>query len=452
MNKIKLDILGGTFSNLHVTNRKSNISSIVEAMNMAENHSIKLITTSPREEYFRMKHLRKKMKNIKQAMTLTNDIESKKVNFPLIEKEKKSKKDVKKLILSDINKTINKKESPLKKRKLTINKRNLQIKEYKCLTEKRNKNKNINENIEETKKSSIFKEPKKEEKTIINSENKKSNLFSLTKHHQIHTIFDRNFNNNKLYKRNNFITESKNKEEKDKLYQTAKLFSEQKLFSNRKQHIKRKPALLKTKSVNTVKSIPHLKISEAKLIDIENKLNTVYETNKNDFIEKDKSIQQFKKKYQNILNDNEKLYSYEIAQISKEINSQLLSLKFNDFYHYLLTILKNSDRHIVDWKFDIEKDKNECPSELRLKNVKKRHKKFMEKLYKQYNSGLRANKIMNDILLNSKKKDLFYKNIQNNNNFYDFFNKKLEKDDLINKIFENNHENDDINLIKEDMQ
>ena len=201
-----------------------------------------------------------------------------------------------------------------------------------------------------------------------------------------------------------------------------------------------------------MKSIPHLKISEAKLIDIENKLNTVYETNKNDFIQKDKSIQQFKKKYQNILNDNEKLYSYEIAQITKEINSQLLSLKFNDFYHYLLTILKNSDRHIVDWKFDIEKDKNECPSELRLINVKKRHKKFMGKLYKQYNSGLRANKIMNDILLNSKKKELFYKNIQNNYNFYDFFNKKLKKDDLINKIFENNRENEDINLIKEDMQ
>ena len=85
MNKIKPDILGGTFSNLHVTNRKSNISSIVEAMNMAENHSIKLITTSPREEYFRMKHLRKKMKAINQAITLTNEIQPKKVNFPLIE-------------------------------------------------------------------------------------------------------------------------------------------------------------------------------------------------------------------------------------------------------------------------------------------------------------------------------------------------------------------------------
>ena len=450
MNGIKPVILGGTFSNLHITNKKSNIASMVEEMNIEENHSIKLITSSPREEYFRMKHLRKKMKAINQAMTLTNEIQPKKVNFPLIEKEKQSKKNIKKLLLGDSNKTLNEKKLPLNKRKNLLNNRNLKIKEYEFLSEKRHKNKNI----EEINKSPKLKETKKETKTIFNSVDKKINLFSLTKRNKIETIFDRNFNNdnNKLSKKNNFIKVSNNKENKYKPYQIAKYFSEQKLFSNRKQHnIKRKSSLLKTKSVNIVKPIPRLKISEANLLDIENKLNIVYETNKNDFIEKDKTIQEFKRKYQNLLNENEKLYSYEIARITKEINSQLLSLKFKDFYSYLLTILKNSDRHIVDWKFDIEKDKNECPPELRLKNVKKKHKKFMGKLDKQYNTGLKVNKIMDDILLNSKKKEMFYKTMQNNNNINELINKKLEKDDLINKIFENNRENEDDNLIKEEI-
>ena len=51
-----------------------------------------------------------------------------------------------------------------------------------------------------------------------------------------------------------------------------------------------------------MKSIPHLKISEDDLFDIEKKLNTVYELNKNDFLEKDKEIKEFKKIYQ--INDN----------------------------------------------------------------------------------------------------------------------------------------------------
>ena len=51
-----------------------------------------------------------------------------------------------------------------------------------------------------------------------------------------------------------------------------------------------------------MKSIPHLKISEDDLFDIEKKLNTVYELNKNDFLEKYKEIKEFKKKAKVFLN------------------------------------------------------------------------------------------------------------------------------------------------------
>ena len=436
MKKIKPDILGGTFSNLHIANKKVNIASIVEEMGIEENKIIKLLTSSPRNEYLRLRLLRKKKNNIHQSKTLTNDFRTKKASFPLIQKKEKFKNGIKNLLFSDknINKINNKKESPLNKRNHLLNKNDLNINDSQYLSEKRERN---NKNSEEIKKSPGF-DKKTKLQTIYNPKGKKINLFSLNKKLEMKTINNVNNNNNKLIQRNNFISESINKEDKDEYYQTAKLFSEQKLF-NRKIQNKKKTLLSKTKSENQVKKIPRLKISEAYLTDIENKLNTVYEWNKNDLIEKDKIIKDFKKKYQNLFDYNERAYGSDIAQASKEINEQLLSLKFKDFYSYLLTILKNYDKHIVDWKFNIDKDTKQCPEELRLKNVKIKHKRFMKKLNKQYDSGMKANKIMDDLLLNSKKKAMFYKYLKNqNNNFNDYINKKLNPDDLVDKIFDKN--------------
>ena len=436
MKKIKPDILGGTFSNLHIANKKVNIASIVEEMGIEENKIIKLLTSSPRNESLRLRLLRKKNNNIHQSKTLTNNFRTKKSSFPLIQKKEKFKNGIKNLLFSDknINKINNKKESPLNKRNHLLNKNDLNIYDSQYLSEKRERN---NKNSEEIKKSPGF-DKKTKLQTIYNPKGKKINLFSLNKKLEMKTINKANNNNNKLIQRNNFISESINKEDKDEYYQTAKLFSEQKLF-NRKIHNKKKTLLSKTKSENQVKKIPRLKISEAYLTDIENKLNTVYEWNKNDLIEKDKVIKDFKKKYQNLFDYNERAYGSDIAQASKEINEQLLSLKFKDFYSYLLTILKNYDKHIVDWKFNIDKDTKQCPEELRLKNVKIKHKRFMKKLNKQYDSGMKANKIMDDLLLNSKKKEMFYKYLKNqNNNFHEFINKKLNPDDLVDKIFDKN--------------
>ena len=436
MKKIKPDILGGTFSNLHIANKKVNIASIVEEMGIEENKIIKLLTSSPRNEYLRLRLLRKKKNNIHQSKTLTNNFRTKKASFPLIQKKEKFKNGIKNLLFSDknINKINNKKESPFNKRNHLLNKNDLNINDSQYLSEKRERN---NKNSEEIKKSPGF-DKKTKLQTIYNPKGKKINLFSLNKKLEMKTINKANNNNNKLIQRNNFISESISKEDKDEYYQTAKLFSEQKLF-NRKIQNKKKTLLSKTKSENQVKKIPRLKISEAYLTDIENKLNTVYEWNKNDLIEKDKVIKDFKKKYQNLFDYNEIAYGSDIAQASKEINEQLLSLKFKDFYSYLLTILKNYDKHIVDWKFNIDKDTKQCPEELRLKNVKIKHKRFMKKLNKQYDSGMKANKIMDDLLLNSKKKAMFYKYLKNqNNNFNDYINKKLNPDDLVDKIFDKN--------------
>ena len=130
-----------------------------------------------------------------------------------------------------------------------------------------------------------------------------------------------------------------------------------------------------------MKSIPHLKISEDDLFDIEKKLNTVYELNKNDFLEKNKEIKEFKKIYQNLFEQNERFFSYDIIRITKEINEQFLSLKFKDFFSFLSTILQNYD--------------------------------------KQYDCGLKVNKFMDDIIKNSKKKEMIFNEIKNRNKIHE---------------------------------
>ena len=118
----------------------------------------------------------------------------------------------------------------------------------------------------------------------------------------------------------------------------------------------------------------------------------------------------------------------------KEINSQLLGLGFNEFYRYLLTILKNYDKKIVDWSFDIVEDKNECPEELKFKNVRNRHKQFMGILNRQYVDGVNVNNHMDYLIKNSKSKMGF-----NNNEYYDniSLNTNNNNDDTQNHFIDN---------------
>ena len=175
MKKIKPDILGGTFSNLHIANKKVNIASIVEEMGIEENKIIKLLTSSPRNEYLRLRLLRKKKNNIHQSKTLTNNFRTKKASFPLIQKKEKFKNGIKNLLFSDknINKINNKKESPLNKRNHLLNKNDLNINDSQYLSEKRERN---NKNSEEIKKSPGF-DKKTKLQTIYNPKGKKINLF-----------------------------------------------------------------------------------------------------------------------------------------------------------------------------------------------------------------------------------------------------------------------------------
>ena len=439
MDKIDQNILTGTFSNLHITNKKSNIASIVQEMDKEEKYSIKLITSSPKNEYIKNR-IRKKLKSNRKSVTFEEYLLVKKKSFPLITSRKSSNKILssKLLFFDNNNNIINNDSNKNNNKHYLLDKRILKI--DRSLSEKTEK-KNFTIDIKD-------KKEKINDIIPLNKNKKISNLLQFKKNNRIKTL-DVDMFNIKSKKINNFITETNNKKNKDKYYKTAKLFTEQNLFPNKNiVNNKRKTSLLsKTKTLNFVKSLPRLKISEAYLSDIENKLNKVYEQNKNDFQEKDKEIEEFKKKYQTIYEKNEKLFSYEIARISEEINKQLLSLKFQDFFSYLLTILKNYDKRIIDWKFTAEKERNECPKELRFKNVKKKHKYFMEKLNKQYDWGKKVNKFMDELILNSKKKSMMYIHEKNENNSNEFINKKMNKDILVDKTLEDNEIDQDNNNI-----
>ena len=443
MDKIDQNILTGTFSNLHITNKKSNIASIVQEMDKEEKYSIKLITSSPKNEYIKNR-IRKKLKSNRKSVTFEECLLVKKKSFPLITSRKSSNKILssKLLFFDNNNNIINNDSNKNNNKHYLLDKRILKI--DRSLSEKTEK-KNFTIDIKD-------KKEKINDIIPLNKNKKISNLLQFKKNNRIKTL-DVDMFNIKSKKINNFITETNNKKNKDKYYKTAKLFTEQNLFPNKNKNIvnnKRKTSLLsKTKTLNFVKSLPRLKISEAYLSDIENKLNKVYEQNKNDFQEKDKEIEEFKKKYQTIYEKNEKLFSYEIARISEEINKQLLSLKFQDFFSYLLTILKNYDKRIIDWKFTAEKEKNECPKELRFKNVKKKKKYFMEKLNKQYDWGKKVNKFMDELILNSKKKSMMYIHEKNENNSNEFINKKMNKDILVDKTLEENEKDQDNNNIND---
>ena len=442
MDKNDQNILSGTFTNLHITNKKSNIASIVKEMDKEEMDNIKLITSSPKSEYIKNR-IRKKFKNNKKSILNELYLLDNKKSFPLIKNRRESNQIISsKFIFSDNNisntnnnqKNKNENKSPKNiKKHYLLDKRVLRIEQ--CLSEKKDK-KNYNIAINDKKEKII-------NTNLINRNKKISYLLNSKKNNRNKTLDINNFNNMfniKSKKINNFITESTNKINTDKYYQTAKHFSEKKLFSNKKIiNNKRKSSFLyKTKTFDFIKSLHRLKLSEAHLSDIENKLNTVYENNKYDFKEKDKEIKEFKKKYQTIYDKFEELVSYDIARISKEINDQFLSLKFNDFFQYLLTILKNYDKRIVDWKFTVEKEIKDCPDELRLKNVKKKHKSFKDKLNKQYDWGMKANKFMDDLILNSKKKSMMFLNERYKKNFNELVNKNMNKDPFVDKIFEYN--------------
>ena len=479
----KSELRNLTFHNLDITNKKSDIASKINEMNISENRNIKLMSTFFLPSHINSKHIMMKNESDKINLKKLNIL-----NYPLNQRDSKI---LNKLALKKINNIKqNTFEDIQNKILLSMYKFNLKRQKYKSSNLKNknssklininkrvnfnissNDNNNDNKRINSQKKIKPLKSRKdkkdglikleKDFKYLIKSEDKKTkneNNITFAKNKINKTKNFRDSNNispyNKYYITSNEFNSLQNdkKNKRKKLYNSKKniflyktkynknMFQTKSFNSNNylklphegiRTNYNFKYNYIKTtnnsfdesqKDINKPKKIPKLSLNYWTLLEIENKLNSVYNNNCTNINEQKKIIKQVKEKCKRLLEEIDKKNNFEIQHIIKEINEQLLSFGFKDFFRYLLTILKNYDKKIVDWSFDIIDDKKECPEELKFKNVRNRHKQFMGILDRQYVCGVNVNNHMNFLIKNSKNKlgfnnqEYYDKRILNNNN------------------------------------
>ena len=474
--KIKeIEIKNSTFHNFKITNDKSNISLKLIAMNEKEYNDIKLM----KAYYMQSKNKNNKQikDNIENSQHITT--EKNNHDYPLLEKKEhtilkkiknRAPKKISNIKINSNSSFYNSQNNTLislynknfpKKVKITLKKIDNNIKKInkECsyikientidhnLSEEKNRNKmpsiikykdDSNSIIHKNFKSFINLDEYNNKNCIgfgnNNNNYKKSKIKNLKNINRFtpfnkyfitsdnFTSLPRSLNNRKIFNHNNEI-KTYNNEGNNNFFSLNKSFNSKgdnyKIANNPHKIIKTNNNSFEGTSKNKndkIKKIQKVNLSYDKCLELENNFNKSYYNNILDINEKTKKIKNIKEKCKNLIKDLDKKNNFEIQQIIKEINTQLLSLGFNDFFRYLLTILKNYDKKIVDWSFDIIEEKKECPEELKFQNVKNRHKKFMNLLNKQYVSGVNANNHMDSLIKNSKNK-LGFNNVKNYNKF-----------------------------------
>ena len=427
-----------TFTSFNITNKKSNIASKVEKMNLTEYNDIKIFTSTFLPSHIKNNNLLKK--NIEKIHMNRN------LHFPLIKKSTKNFSFKNKKIKFKLNPSFsnikNKRITPAYTNNNLIRKSNLSL-NHKFKSEKRIDNHKINaiskgnNKIIFDNKYNIYNPPlniknnfiPNQFKTFINDNKNKNNNNKSFKNITSH--------NNYFITSNNKILNNNKINNEKKLFQTKSFFSKNKKYkspvtleynylrtlNNSNSNIKKKNDIYKIKK----------NLNYWKLLEIEKNFSNAYDNNLMSFNEKTKLIKQIKEKCKIILEEIDKKNNYAIQLIIKEIKEQLLGLGFKEFYRYLLTILKNYDKKIVNWSFDIVEEKKGCPEELKLKNVRKRHQKFMGMLNRQYVDGINLNNQMDYLIKNSKYKLGF----NNNDNYDKIFVTNINNNDNQNKYMDN---------------
>ena len=462
----EIEVKYSTFTNFNISNNKINISSMVNQMDETEYKDIKLISRGAKPSQIKANNSFKD--KIDKFINYKNQL-----SFPLVHiknKITKKRKDnkiysnpstfnMKKALISIYNKNLKKNME-----KISLHRNNM-------ITPKNSPIKIVNKSVNS---NEISKEKKDDKKSFINFDKSDTNYktfmnFEYNNHKNTKSqkrIRNKNINSisksspyNYYMTSSNFISTSdsikKKKSRKDInnnfLSRTNNNnFSSDKTFKYRNSYLKNNAQ----KFINTVnnsykdsnknninnimklKKIPKIKLNYWKLFELENKFNETYNNNFTDVNEKMKEIKKEKEKCKNMLEEIDKRNNYDIQQIIEEINSHLLGLNFNDFYNYLLTILKNYDKKIANWSFDIVEEKNECPEELKFKNVRHRHQKFKGMLDRQYVCGVNVNNHIDHLIRKSKSKLGF----NNNDNYEKFFsNNNKQKNRLIESLFNENN-------------
>ena len=461
----EIEINNSTFKNINITNKKSEIISKVNLMNITENNNIKIFNISFLPSYLKKNELL--MKNEYEKNYLKNNI-----HFPL---KKISNTRLNKIQINSTPSFSNIKNKDLiSLRKKKYKKKNINIsfnknfikdkyRPYKLIYKNENKNKNLTEEICDNNKDNInskninsssrgFKSiinlDEKNKIKINNLSNKIKKIKNMEKLNNITTPYNKyyittqNFvpkiEANKI--KNLYIHKNSNKQLNNiKILDAIKSFNlnniNDSILQKINNNIKIEDNSVEENNLNKLNKIPRINLNYWKLIEIENKFYEIYNNNCNDVTEKSSVLKKIKDKCRILLEEIDKKNNFEIQQIIKEIKEQLFGLGFKDFFNYLLTILKNYDKKIIDYSYEIIDEKKECPEELKYKNVRYRHKKFMGLLDRQYVCGLNVSNRMNYLIKNSKNKLGF-----DNKDYYNSYTNKTynSQEKFIDNFFNEN--------------
>jgi hypothetical protein len=451
----EIELKNSTFHNFNKANNKPNIVLKVNEMNENVNNDIQLIS----KLLMPLKIRKSKNKNDNNQYI----VDKKNLEYPLIEKKypnflkininsnlsryKKKNKLLKKIhprkVLISSKKNINnnniiyndEKEYPCKIIDEPINKTSV------LLGEKNEKDiYSMNKNTPRNNKSSMnFQQCENKKINCFNSRNKVFPIRNLKNASYNYYITANQFNTiqstyNNSNENNSFLNHSNNNNILVLNNSFNKKNEDYKLICSTYKDIKnRKNSYSNEKSNNIAEKLSKI---DLKFSELEKKINKSYHFNYYEINKKKKDIQKIKEKCKALLKELDKKNNFELQQIIREINDTLLSLDFKDFFGYLLTLLKNYDKKIVNWSYDIVEEKNECPEELKYKNVRYRHKKFMGILNRQYITGLNVNNHVNYLINNSRDKLG-----ENGITSYNKYNRSCPQDKHKDKLLRNNYNN-----------
>ena len=461
----EIELKNSTFHSFNLANNKSNIVLKVNEMNENVNNDIQLISKLL---------MPLKIRNSKNKNDNYHYIADKKnLEYPLIEKKcpnflkininsnlsryKKKNKLLKKIhprkVLLSSKKNINNNiisndekeypckiiDEPINKTSVLLGEKNEKEKDIYSM----NKNKNENDyNTPRNNKSSLnFQQCKNKKINSFNSRNKVFPIRNLKNASYNYYITANQFNTiqstyNNSNENNSFLNHSNDNNILVLNNSFNKKNEDYKLICNTYKDFKnRKNSDSNENSNNIAEKLSKI---DLKFSELEKKINKSYHLNYHDINKKKKKIQKIKEKCKTLLKELDKKNNFELQQIIRDINDKLLSLDFKDFFGYLLTLLKNYDKKIVNWSYDIVEEKNECPEELKYKNVRYRHKIFMGMLNRQYINGLNVNNHVNCLIKNSR--DKLKDNVITS---YNKYNRSCPQDKHKDKLLRNNYNYND---------
>ena len=317
------------------------------------------------------------------------------------------------------NRTFSKKlKNKIKKNTLV---KNLQGKNFSSfnpkLSEKKNNNTvNTEENNQENNYISVNENlPLKKEETIDFLENQIKSLYA----NFPKIVKSKNINgNNKFYLNNISSPKSSNYRDYDLNLNPANSYSIKTLNNVNDDDLKKKRILLTEEIINLFKDtkirssfLNNLKDKEKlkrflyflKANNLESNFNKDYENRYGKIKFQKSEIEKMKNKCRNILEELDKKNNFNLDEYIKEFENKDMNVSFLEFFHYLLLILKNYDKKIVNNTYEIKKESKDQPDDVKYSNVTKKHKIFMNLIEKQFNEGKNMDKLLMRCLNKTKR-------------------------------------------------